>query len=72
MGLIVAILMETGFKDLSLFEPNPFMESRAMNITVQWITQDGRKEGKATFSQDPFYEQSCKNVKEKMNISIQL
>ena len=46
MGLIVAILMETGFKDLSLFEPNPFMESRAMNITVKWITQDERNSGR--------------------------
>ena len=62
--------METGFNDLLLFGQNPFMESRALNITVKWITQG--KEGKATYSQDQFYEGVLQKCEGKMYICFQL
>ena len=61
--------METGFNDLLLkFGQNPFMESRALNITVKWITQDGRKE-KQLIVRTGSMNGSCKNVKEKCKLS---
>ena len=57
--------MVTGFNDLLLkFGQNPFMESRALNITVKWITQDGMKE-KQLIVKTGSTKGSCKNVKEK-------
>ena len=59
--------METGFNDLLLkFGQNPFMESRALNVTVKlkWITQDGRKE-KQLIVRTGSTNGSCKNVKKK-------
>ena len=64
MNRLSHLSMDFGFNNLWLkFGKNPFMESRATNITVKWSTHPPVTEGKATYSQDQFYERVLQKLK---------